>query len=142
MLASKKYYMIPLIIISGIIFSFKPPVENQLVNKEWRIITIKNQASLKIDTITKLDYSIFFEAKSMSIFMDENECSVVYQLEPKNTMSIFAGHNCHKNQELSKIDKSIIKTFLELNHFELKKDTLFLNSDENSLLLIQIPKKD
>jgi len=140
MQALKKYYL--LILISGSIFSFMPPVENGMVNKEWRILTIKNNATAKIDTITKLDYSIFFEAKSMSIFMDENECSVSYQLEPKNTMSIFAGHNCHKNKELTKIDKAIIKTFLEINHYELHKDTLFLHSDEHSLWLIQIPKKE
>jgi len=72
--------------------------------------------------------------------MDENDCSIEYQLEPNNTISVFAGHTCTKNTPYTPLDKIIRKGVLELRNYTVSKDTVTLVSTEITMKIVFLPK--
>ena len=116
-------------------------VENPFLKKEYKVISYTNNDGTGSKTdVSKEDYRLYWEQKVLYFFMDENDCSIEYQLEPNNSMSVFAGHTCTKNTPYTPWDKIIRKGVLELRNYSVAKDTVTLVSTEITMKIVFLPK--
>ncbi|MEY5048774.1 MAG: hypothetical protein RLZZ175_2133 [Bacteroidota bacterium] len=115
--------------------------DNPFIKNEYKVISYTNNDGTGSKTdVSKEDYRLYWEQKVLYFFMDENDCSIEYQLEPNNTISVFAGHTCTKNTPYTPLDKIIRKGVLELRNYSVAKDTITLVSTEITMKIVFLPK--
>ena len=106
---------------------------------EWKLEYVIMENGLK-DDLSKLGFSLFFQEKSFSLFLDENECSTQYQLEPNDGFSVFVGGNCTKHCCDHEKGKWIKKRIYEIKKATFTNDTIKLQG-ENFMLVGSKMKK-
>jgi hypothetical protein len=133
----KKYLLI--LIVGFLALSSFTLLDYPLNKTEWKIeyVVMENGTN---DNLSKLGFSLFFLEKSFSLFLDENECTTQYQLEPNDGISIFVGGNCTKH--CCDHDKGI---WLKKRIYEIKKlsytnDSIFLKGDNFKIVASKMKK--
>ena len=133
----KKYIFIATIALLS--FSSFAQFDYPLNKKEWKVEYVIMENGLK-DDLSKLGFSLFFQEKSFSLFLDENECSTQYQLEPNDGFSVFVGGNCTKHCCDHEKGKWIKKRIYEIKKATFTNDTIKLQG-ENFMLVGSKMKK-
>jgi hypothetical protein len=122
----KKYSLIAFLVL--LLLSSFTTFDYPLNKTEWKVEYVIMENGVK-DDLSKLGFSLFFHEKYFSLFLDENECTTQYQLEPNNGFSVFVGGNCTKHCCDHEKGTWIKKRIYEIKKATFTDDTLKLQGE-------------
>lgn len=133
----KKYLLI--LIVGFLALSSFILLDYPLNKTEWKIEYVVMENGTK-DNLSKLGFSLFFLEKSFSLFLDENECTTQYQLEPNDGISIFVGGNCTKHCCDHAKGIWLKKRIYEIKKCTFTSDSIFLNGENFKIVASKMKK--
>ncbi|MEY3450430.1 MAG: hypothetical protein RL711_255 [Bacteroidota bacterium] len=135
----KKYSLIAFLIL--LLLSSFTTFDYPLNKTEWKVEYVIMENGVK-DDLSKLGFSLFFHEKYFSLFLDENECTTQYQLEPNNGFSVFVGGNCTKHCCDHEKGTWIKKRIYEIKKATFTNDTLKLQGENFWVFASKMKKID